>query len=62
MKVIVFFSEEKSVKRILNHIGEQTKRAPPLRRPLSPATLPDADFKDYIPSVEVYAQETEYVN
>ncbi len=62
MKVIAFITEEKSVKRILNHIGEQTKRAPPLRTPLSPANLPGADFGDYSPVEEVYAQDPEYVN
>jgi len=41
----------------LNHIGEQTKRAPSLRRSLSPTILPDDDFGDYYPSVEVYALE-----
>ncbi|MCP5007533.1 MAG: hypothetical protein GY941_26890, partial [Planctomycetes bacterium] len=58
MKVIVFIIEQKSVRKILDHIGEKTKRAPPL----SPSiTLTDADYGDYAPSVEVYAQVPEYV-
>ncbi|MCP5003639.1 MAG: hypothetical protein GY941_06745, partial [Planctomycetes bacterium] len=36
MKVIAFIIEQKSVKKILDHIGEKTKRAPPLRPPSSP--------------------------
>ena len=62
MKVIPFIIKKKSLKKILNHIGEQTKKAPPLRRSLSPTTLTDADFGSYIPPVEVYALDTEYVN
>ncbi|MCP5006101.1 MAG: hypothetical protein GY941_19500, partial [Planctomycetes bacterium] len=30
MKVIAFIIEQKSVRKILDHIGEKTKRAPPL--------------------------------
>ena len=43
----------------LNQIGEKIKRAPSLRRSLPPTILPDADFGNYIPSVEVYAQDAE---
>ena len=68
MKIIAFIIKQNSVKKILDHIGEQTKRAPPLRQSFSPTTtLTDADFgdyanfSDYIPSVEDYAQDPEYV-
>jgi hypothetical protein len=60
MKVIAFITEEKSVKRILKHIGEQTQRAPPLHPEIASATLADADFVDYYPPVEVYACDPEY--
>ncbi len=58
MKVIAFITEQKSVRKILDHIGEKTKRAPPLSPTI---TLTDADYGDYVPSDEVYAQDPEYV-
>ena len=61
MKVIAFITEEKSVRRILNHIGEQTQRGPPLRQTHSPAILTDADHGDDSPPVEVYAHDPQYI-
>ncbi|MCP5008141.1 MAG: hypothetical protein GY941_30020 [Planctomycetes bacterium] len=58
MKVIAFITEQRSVRKILDHIGEKTKRAPPLSPTI---TLTDADYGDYVPSDEVYAQDPEYV-
>jgi len=61
MKIVAFITEEKSVKKILNHIGEQTQRAPPLRQTPSPAIFTDADYGDDSPSVEAYAHDPEYI-
>ncbi|MCP5005270.1 MAG: hypothetical protein GY941_15245 [Planctomycetes bacterium] len=56
MKVIAFITEQKSVRKIW--AWRKDERAPPL----SPSiTLTDADYGDYVPSVEVYAQVPEYV-
>ncbi len=58
MKVIAFITEQRSVRTILDHIGEKTKRAPPLSPTI---THTDADYGEYDPSDEVYAQDPEYV-
>jgi hypothetical protein len=49
MRIIAFVMDFRQVSRILEHIGEQTIRPPPLTAKTSPPGLSQAEAVDYIP-------------
>ena len=62
MRLIAFITQRSETMRILKHIGEQTVRDPPLRPNLAPESTQEAWFRDFIPPVEAYISDPEYVN
>jgi len=60
MRIIAFVTDFRQVSRILEHIGEQTIRLPPLTAKTSPPRLSQAEAVDYIPDVDAYVQDPIY--
>jgi putative PIN family toxin of toxin-antitoxin system len=60
MRLIAFITDFRQTSRILEHIGEQTIRPPPLTAKTSPPGLSRPEFVDYIPDVNVYVQDPIY--
>ena len=55
-----FISDFRITGRILEHIGEQTIRPPPLMPKNSPPALCQAEAVDYVPDVDLYIQDPIY--
>ena len=62
MRLIAFITQRSETMRILQYIGEQTKKGPPLRAKFSPENPQQTLFREYIPSVEAYIGDPQYVN
>jgi hypothetical protein len=60
MRIIAFVTDFRQVSRILEHIGEQTIRPPPLTAKTSPPALSQAEAVDYIPDLDAYVQDPIY--
>ena len=60
MRLIAFITDFRQTSRILEHIGEQTIRPPPLTTKTSPAGLSRPEAVDYIPDVDAYVQDPIY--
>ena len=60
MRLIAFVTDYRQVSRILEHIGEQTIRPPPLTAKTSPPNLSRAEAVDDIPDVDAYVQDPIY--
>ena len=60
MRIIAFITDLWQTRRILEPIGEQTIRPPPLRPKTSPPGLSRAEVVDYIPDVDAYVQNPIY--
>jgi len=60
MRLIAFITDFRQTSRILEHIGEQTIRPPPLTAKTSPAGLSWPEAVDYIPDVDAYVQDPIY--
>ena len=60
MRIIAFVTDFRQISRILEHIGEQTIRPPPLMAKTSPPGLSRAEAVDYIPDVDAYVQDPIY--
>ena len=60
MRLIAFITDFRQVSRILEHIGEQTIRPPPLTAKTSPPGLSRPQAVDYIPDVDAYVQDPIY--
>jgi len=60
MRLIAFITDFRQTSRILEHIGEQTIRPPPLTAKTSPPGLSRAEAVDYIPDVDAYVQDPIY--
>ena len=60
MRLIAFIADFRQVSRILEQIGEQTLRPPPLTVITSPSWLSRAEVVDYIPDVDAYVQNPIY--
>jgi len=60
MRLIACITDFRQTSRILEHIGEQTIRPPPLTTKTSPAGLSQAEAVDYIPDVDLYVQDPIY--
>jgi len=60
MRIIAFVTDFRQVSRILEHIGEQTIRPPPLALKISPPGLSRLQAVDYIPDVDLYVQDPIY--
>ncbi len=60
MRIIAFVTDFHQVNKILEHIGEQTIRPPPLDPHLPPPRLPHVEVVDEMPSVDVYVQDPIY--
>jgi len=60
MRIIAFVTDFRQVCRILEHIGEQTIRPPPLRAKTSPPGLSRPEAVDTIPDVDAYVQDPIY--
>ena len=56
MRIIAFVTDFRQVSRILEPIGEQTIRPPPLTAKTSPPALSQAEAVDYIPDLDAYVQ------
>ena len=60
MRLIAFITDFRQTSRVLEHIGEQTIRPPPLTAKTSPPGLFRPEFVDYIPDMNVYGQDPIY--
>ena len=60
MRLIAFITDFRQTSRILEHIGEQTIRPPPLTTKTSPPALSQAGAVEYIPDVDAYVQDPIY--
>ena len=60
MRLIAFVTDYRQVSRILEHIGGQTIRPPPLTAKTSPPNLSRAEAVDDIPDVDAYVQDPIY--
>ncbi len=60
MRLIAFITDFRQTSRILEHIGEQTIRPPPLAAKISPPNLSRAEAVDYMPDVDAYVQDPIY--
>jgi hypothetical protein len=60
MRIIAFVTDFRQISRILEHIGEQTIRPPPLTAKTSPPGLSRPEAVDYIPDVDAYVQDPIY--
>jgi len=60
MRLIAFITDFRQTSRILEHIGEQTIRPPPLTTKTPPPGLSQAEAVDYIPDVDLYVQDPIY--
>jgi len=60
MRIIAFVTGFRQISRILEHVGEQTIRPPPLTAKTSPPTLSRAEAVDYIPDLDAYVQDPIY--
>ena len=60
MKIIAFITSHQGIKKILKHIGEETKRAPPLPSIMSYALGDSFDFGEDFPQDEAYFYEAEW--
>ena len=60
MRIIAFVTDFHQVRKILEHIGEQTIRPPPLTAKTSPPGLSRTEAFDYIPDVDLYVQDPIY--
>jgi len=60
MRLIAFITDFRQIRRILEHIGEQTLRPPPLTAQTSPPGLSRAEAVDFIPDLDAYVQDPIY--
>jgi hypothetical protein len=60
MRLIAFITDFRQTSRILEHIGEQTIRPPPLAAKTSPPGRSRTEAVDYIPDVDLYVQDPIY--
>ena len=60
MRIIAFITDFRQTNRILEHMGEQTIRPPPLVPNLSPPDLSRVEAVDYVPDVDAYVQDPIY--
>jgi hypothetical protein len=60
MRIIAFITDFRQTSRILEHMGEQTIRPPPLTAKTSPPGLSRVEAVDYIPDVDAYVQDPIY--
>ncbi len=60
MRIIAFITDFRQTSRILEHMGEQTIRPPPLVPNLSPPDLSRVEAVDYVPDVDAYVQDPIY--
>ncbi|MGA1869533.1 MAG: hypothetical protein ACMUJM_13420 [bacterium] len=61
IKLIAFITDLKKTQKILQHIGEETQRAPPLSPTTISAHEQESWYGNYIPSYDVYFHDEEYV-